>query len=100
LVGENVTIGHQAALHGCTIGDGSLVGIQAVVMNGSVIGKNCLAGALIPEGKTYGDRKLILGSPAKVIRELTDQDIEKMHRAAPGYVRRKEVYKLKLKKLD
>ncbi|MGZ9174803.1 MAG: gamma carbonic anhydrase family protein, partial [Candidatus Binatia bacterium] len=86
LIGENVTIGHQAALHGCTIGNGSLVGIQAVVMNRAVIGKNCLvgAGALIPEGKTYGDRKLILGSPAKVIRELTDQDIEKMHRAAPG----------------
>ncbi|MGZ8533632.1 MAG: gamma carbonic anhydrase family protein [Candidatus Binatia bacterium] len=101
LIGENVTIGHQAAPHGCTIGNGSLVGIQAVVMNRAVIGKNCLvgAGALIPESKTYGDRKLILGSPAKVIRELTDQDIEKMHRAAPGYVRRKEMYKFKLKKL-
>ena len=102
LVGENVTIGHQAALHGCTIGDGSLVGIQAVVMNGAVIGKNCLvgAGALIPEGKTYGDRKLILGSPAKVIRELTDEDIDKMHRAAPGYVQRQELYKAKLKRIS
>ena len=101
LVGENVTIGHQAVLHGCTIGDGSLIGIQAVVMNGAVIGKDCLvgAGALVPEGKTYGERKLILGSPAKVVRELTDEDIEKMHRAAPGYVRRQEMYKLKLKKL-
>ena len=68
-------------------------------MNGAVIGKNCLvgAGALIPEGKTYGDRKLILGSPAKVIRELTDQDIEKMHRAAPGYVRRKESVQIEVK---
>jgi carbonic anhydrase/acetyltransferase-like protein (isoleucine patch superfamily) len=100
-VGDNVTIGHQATLHGCTIGDGSLVGIQAVVMNGAVIGKNCLvgAGALVPEGKTYGERKLILGAPAKVSRELTDEDIEKMHRAAPGYVRRQEMYKLKLEKI-
>ena len=100
-VGDNVTIGHQATLHGCTIGDGSLVGIQAVVMNGAVIGKDCLvgAGALVPEGKTYGERKLILGAPAKVSRELTDEDIEKMHRAAPGYVRRQEMYKLKLKKI-
>ena len=101
LVGENVTIGHQAVLHGCTVGNGSLIGIQAVVMNGAVIGKNCLvgAGALVLEGKIYGERKLILGSPAKVVRELTDEDIEKMRRAAAGYVRRKEMYKLKLKKL-
>ena len=101
LVGENVTIGHLAALHGCTIGDGSLVGIQAVVMNGAVIGKDCLvgAGALVLEGKSYGERKLILGSPAKVIRELTDEDIEKMQRAALGYVQRQEMYKLTLKKL-
>jgi carbonic anhydrase/acetyltransferase-like protein (isoleucine patch superfamily) len=70
-------------------------------MNGAVIGKNCLvgAGALVPEGKTYGERKLILGAPAKVSRELTDEDIEKMHRAAPGYVRRQEMYKLKLEKI-
>ncbi|MGZ8486338.1 MAG: gamma carbonic anhydrase family protein [Candidatus Binatia bacterium] len=102
LIGENVTIGHQAALHGCTIDDGSLVGIQAVVMNGAVIGKNCLvgAGALVLEGKSYGERKLILGSPAKVIRELTDQDIEKMHRAAPGYVKRQEMYKAKLRRIS
>jgi carbonic anhydrase/acetyltransferase-like protein (isoleucine patch superfamily) len=101
-VGDNVTIGHQATLHGCTIGDGSLVGIQAVVMNGAVVGKNCLvgAGALVPEGKTYGERKLILGAPAKVSRELTDEDIEKMHRAAAGYLRRKELYRTKLKRID
>ena len=100
-LGDNVTIGHQAMLHGCTIGDGSLIGIQAVVMNGAVIGKDCLvgAGALVPEGKTYGERKLILGSPAKVIRELTDEDIERMHRAAAGYVRRQSIYKSKLKRI-
>ena len=100
-VGDNVTIGHQATLHGCTVGDGSLIGIQAVVMNGAIIGKDCLvgAGALVPEGKNYGERKLILGSPAKVVRELTDEDIDKMRRAAAGYVRRKEMYKLKLKNI-
>ena len=101
-VGDNVTIGHQAMLHGCAIGDGTLIGIQAVVMNGAVIGKDCLvgAGALVPEGKIYPDRKLIVGAPAKVIRELSDEDIAKMHRAAPGYVRRQEMYKAKLKRID
>jgi carbonic anhydrase/acetyltransferase-like protein (isoleucine patch superfamily) len=100
-IGAQVTIGHQAMLHGCTIGDGSLIGIQAVVMNGAVVGRECLigAGTLVPEGKSYGDRKLILGTPAKVIRELTDEDIKKMRRAAPGYVRRQEMYKKKLSKI-
>ena len=100
-IGDNVTVGHQAMLHGCTIGDGTLIGIQAVIMNGAVIGKDCLvgAGALIPEGKSYGDRKLIVGAPAKVIRELSDADIAKMHRAAAGYMRRQERYKETLKKI-
>jgi carbonic anhydrase/acetyltransferase-like protein (isoleucine patch superfamily) len=100
-VGDNVTIGHQAMLHGCTIADGCLIGIQAVIMNGAIIGRDCLvgAGALIPEGKTYGERKLIVGSPAKVIRELTEKDIEKMHRAASGYVRRQNIYKLNLTRI-
>ena len=101
-VGANVTIGHQAMLHGCTIGDGTLIGIQAVILNGSVIGKDCLvgAGALVPEGKVFPERKLIVGAPAKVIRELTDDDIAKMHRAAPGYVRRQAMYKTKLKRIE
>jgi len=101
-VGDNVTIGHQAMLHGCAIGDGTLIGIQAVVMNGAIIGKDCLvgAGALVPEGKVYPDRKLIVGAPAKVVRELSDEDIAKMHRAAPGYVRRQKMYKAKLKRID
>ena len=100
-VGDNVTIGHQATLHGCTIGDGTLIGIQAVIMNSAVIGKDCLvgAGALVTEGKTFGDRKLIVGAPAKVVRELSDEDIAKMHRAAPGYVKRQEMYKAKLKRI-
>lgn len=100
-VGGNVTIGHQAMLHGCTIGDDTLIGIQAVIMNGAVIGKDCLvgAGALVPEGKVFPDRKLIVGAPAKVVRDLTDEEIAKMHRAAPGYVKRQEMYKAKLKRI-
>lgn len=88
-------------LHGCTIGDGSLIGIQAVIMNGAVIGKDSLvgAGALVPEGIVFSDRKLIVGAPAKVVRELSDDDITKMHRTAPGYVRRQEMYKEKLKRI-
>jgi carbonic anhydrase/acetyltransferase-like protein (isoleucine patch superfamily) len=101
IIGANVTIGHQAMLHGCTIGVGTLIGIQAVVMNGAVIGKDCLvgAGALVPEGKVFPDRKLIVGAPAKVVRELSDDDIAKMHRAAPGYVKRQTMYKAKLKRI-
>jgi len=101
-VGDNVTIGHQATLHGCTIGDGTLIGIQAVIMNSAVIGKDCLvgAGALVPESKVFPDRKLIVGAPAKVVRDLSDEDIAKMHRAAPGYVKRQQMYKAKLKRLE
>ena len=101
-IGANVTVGHLAMLHGCTIGDGTLIGIGAVVMNGSVIGRDCIVGAaaLIPEGKTFGARKLIIGAPAKVARELSDEEIEKMHRAASGYVKRQEMYKAKLKRID
>jgi carbonic anhydrase/acetyltransferase-like protein (isoleucine patch superfamily) len=100
-IGAHVTIGHQAMLHGCTIGDGSLIGIQAVVMNGAVIGKDCLigAGALVTEGKIFPDRSLILGAPAKMARQLSDEDVEKMHRAAPGYVKRQEMYKKQLMKI-
>ncbi|MBX9901521.1 MAG: gamma carbonic anhydrase family protein, partial [Burkholderiaceae bacterium] len=68
----NVTVGHQAMLHGCTIGEGSLIGIQAVILNGAKIGKNCLvgAGALVTEGKQFPDNSLIIGSPAKAVRQL------------------------------
>jgi carbonic anhydrase/acetyltransferase-like protein (isoleucine patch superfamily) len=100
-IGASVTIGHQAMLHGCTVGDGSLIGIQAVVMNGAVIGQDCLigAGALVTEGKIFPDRSLILGAPAKLVRQLSDEDVEKMRRAAPGYVKRKEIYRETLKKI-
>ena len=101
-VGKHVTIGHQAMLHGCTVGDGALIGIQAVIMNGAVIGKDCLVGAaaLVPEGKVFPERSLIIGAPAKVVRELSDEEIEKMHRAAPGYVERQAMYKNRLKRIE
>lgn len=101
-IGADVTIGHQVMLHGCAIGDGSLIGIQAVIMNGVVIGKDCLVGAaaLLPEGKIFGDRQLIFGSPAKVVRDLSDKEIAGLHRAATGYVKRQEFYKNRLKKIS
>jgi carbonic anhydrase/acetyltransferase-like protein (isoleucine patch superfamily) len=89
VVGEDVTVGHQVVLHGCTIGDGSLIGIQAVVLNGARIGRNCLvgAGALVTEGKEFPDGSLIMGSPAKVVRELTPEALERMRRSSAFYVR-------------
>ena len=89
-IGTRVTVGHQAMLHGCTIGDGALIGIQAVVMNGAVIGASCLvgAGAVVTEGKSFPPRSLVLGAPAKAVRTLTDADIANLERAASGYVER------------
>ncbi len=100
-VGENVTIGHQAMLHGCTIGDHSLVGIQSVVMNGAVIGKNCLvgAGALVTEGKKFPDGSLIVGSPAKVVRQLTEEEITRLQGSAESYVKRAELFSQALRKI-
>ena len=87
-LGDNVTVGHQVMLHGCTVGDGSLVGIQAVVLNGARIGKLCLvgAGALVTEGKEFPDGSLIVGSPAKLLRPLTEQELARMARGAAHYV--------------
>jgi len=101
-IGANVTIGHQAMLHGCTVGDGALIGIQALVMNGAVIGKECLvgAGAVVTEGKQFSDRSLIIGAPARRIRELDDESVAKIRAGAAGYVRRQEMYKAKLKRID
>lgn len=87
-VGADVTVGHQAMLHGCTIGDHSLIGIQAVVLNGATIGRNCLigAGALIPEGKVIPDNSLVVGAPGRVKRELTVEEIEALGHGAAHYV--------------
>jgi carbonic anhydrase/acetyltransferase-like protein (isoleucine patch superfamily) len=87
-LGEGVTVGHQVTLHGCSIGDGSLVGIQAVVLNGARIGRNCLvgAGALVTEGKEFPDNSLIMGSPAKVVRELTPEQSQRLRQSAQNYI--------------
>jgi carbonic anhydrase/acetyltransferase-like protein (isoleucine patch superfamily) len=100
-VGENVTIGHQAMLHGCTIGDGSLIGIQAVILNRAVIGKHCLvgAGAVVTEGKVFPDRSLILGAPARVARVLSDDDVEKLLKAAAIYVERRANFLTRLEEI-
>jgi carbonic anhydrase/acetyltransferase-like protein (isoleucine patch superfamily) len=98
---KNVTVGHQAMLHGCTIGEGSLVGIQAVILNGAKIGRNCLvgAGALVTEGKTFPDNSLIIGSPAKAVRTLSDEDVARMHRSTDNYVKRGQLFKQTLKRI-
>lgn len=100
-IGRNVTIGHQAMLHGCTIGEGSLVGIQAVILNGAKIGRNCLvgAGALVTEGKEFPDNSLIIGSPAKAVRTLTEEDIARMQRNTGNYVKRGQLFKEQLKRI-
>lgn len=87
-IGEDVTIGHQVMLHGCTVGDGSLIGIQAIVLNNAVIGRGCLvgAGSLVTEGKVFPDNVMIVGSPARVIRELTAADAERVRHGAWHYV--------------
>jgi len=97
-VGKGVTIGHQAMLHGCTVGDGSLIGIQAVILNKAVIGRECLvgAGAVVTEGKVFPDRSLILGAPAKVVRTLTDEDVQNLRRNAQNYVNRRALFKTSL----
>ena len=100
-IGNNVTVGHQVMLHGCTIGDGSLIGIQAVVMNGAVIGKQCLvgAGAIVTERKTFPDRTLIIGAPAKAMRELTDAEVANLASAAAGYVSRGGLFRDELERV-
>jgi carbonic anhydrase/acetyltransferase-like protein (isoleucine patch superfamily) len=87
-VGEGCTIGHRAILHGCTIGDYSLVGMGATMLNGAVIGRNCLvgAGALVTERKVFPDNSLIVGVPAKAIRTLSEDEIEGLRRSSRHYV--------------
>lgn len=100
-IAANVTIGHQAMVHGCTINECSLIGIQAVILNGAVIGKNCLvgAGAIVTEGKQFPDRVLILGAPAKIVRELSDEDVARLAYSAQNYVSRGEYYRDRLARI-
>lgn len=88
-IGRNCTIGHQAMLHGCTIGENSLVGMGATILNNAVIGKNCLIGAhtLISEGKVIPDNSLVMGVPGRVVRELDEAAIAGLTKAASNYVR-------------
>ena len=87
-IGAGVTVGHKVMLHGCTVGDNSLIGINSVVLNGAVIGKNCLIGAnsLIPEGKVIPDGSLVMGSPGKVVRELDARAVQMLRLSALHYV--------------
>ena len=100
-LGENVTVGHQVMLHGCTVGENSLIGIGAVVLNGAKIGKNSLvgAGALVTEGKEFPDGVLIVGSPAKVVRELSPAQIEGLKASARHYIDNARRYSTGLKKI-
>lgn len=89
-IGKGCTIGHRAMLHGCTIGDDTLIGMGAIILNGARIGRNCLvgAGALITEGKEFPDGSLIVGSPARVVRALDDKAVAGLRAAADRYVQR------------
>ena len=88
VLGERVTVGHHAMLHGCTVGDESLIGIGAIVLNGARIGRHCLvgAGALVTEGKVFPDGSVIMGAPAKAVRDLTPEQIEGLRRSAQHYI--------------
>ena len=101
-LGIGVTIGHQAMLHGCIVGDGALIGIQAIILNRAQIGRECLvgAGAVVGEGKSFPDGSLVVGAPARVLRALTEEALAMMRGGAATYVRRGDDYKARLKRID
>jgi carbonic anhydrase/acetyltransferase-like protein (isoleucine patch superfamily) len=101
-VGRECTIGHMVMLHGCTVGDGSLIGIKSVILNHARIGRNCLVGAnsLITEGKEIPDRSLVVGSPAKVVRQLTDEEVAFLLWNAEHYVEKLRRYNRALRPED
>ena len=98
-IGANVTVGHLVMLHGCTIGDNSLIGIGSIILNGAVIGKNCLIGAncLITEGKVIPDNSLVMGAPGKVVRELSAEQAAVMAAGSLHYVENWKRYRRELK---
>lgn len=101
VIGRHVTVGHQVMLHGCTIGDESLIGIGAIVLNGAKIGKNCLvgAGALVTEGKEFPDGSMIIGSPARVVKQLTSEQMQGLRQSAQHYIDNAHRFKAGLRKL-
>ena len=101
VIGEGVSVGHQVMLHGCTVGNDTLIGIGAIVLNGAKIGNNCLvgAGALVTEGKEFPDGSMIIGSPAKAVRMLSPEQIEGLKMIAKHYISNATRYKSGLKKL-
>jgi len=100
-LGNEVSIGHLVMLHGCTVGDGTLIGIGSVVLNGAKIGEGCLIGAnaLITEGKEIPPRSVVMGSPGKIVREVSDEDLERIRRPAHSYIERMRVYRDSLRPL-
>lgn len=100
-LGERVTVGHQVMLHGCTVGDESLIGIQSILLNGSKIGKHCLvgAGSLVTAGSEFPDGTLIMGRPAKVVRQLTPEQIEGLRHSAEHYIENARRFKSALKRI-
>lgn len=102
VIGDNVSVGHQAILHGCRIGRDTLVGMQAVIMNGAVIGEGCIvgAGSVVTEGKVFEDGWLLLGAPAKPIRKTTEKDVAGVRSNAEGYVLRQAMFRGGLVRLD
>ncbi len=101
VIGRHVTVGHQVMLHGCTIGDESLIGIGAIVLNGAKIGKNCLvgAGALVTEGKEFPDGSMIIGSPARVVKQLTVEQMQGLRQSAQHYIDNARRFRVGLRKL-
>jgi carbonic anhydrase/acetyltransferase-like protein (isoleucine patch superfamily) len=100
-LGKSVSVGHKVMLHGCTIGDGSLIGINSVIMNGARIGRGTLIGAntLVAEGKEIPDGVLVLGSPGKIVRELKPEERDHLLQVASGYVERARLYRKNLRQI-
>ena len=94
IIGKNVTVGHHAVLHGCIVGDGALIGIRSTVLNGAVIGEGSLVGAcaLVTEGKNMASNALIIGTPAKVAKIMSDEDVDKMQGAARFYLKNSKLF--------
>jgi carbonic anhydrase/acetyltransferase-like protein (isoleucine patch superfamily) len=101
IIGRDVTIGHRVILHGCTVGDGCLIGMGATLLNRSVIGKQCLIGAnaLIPEGKSIPDRSLVVGAPGRIVRQLTDEEVDRIVEGTRQYVECWQHYQRELREI-